>query len=202
MKVEPDMVELSLKTYTTRPAMKDAVAETQTIVKDILAVCGQYIRDSQDIKVSTVATNKAYEFNGRTEVFKGYSALQVLSVTLNDIRQLEPFMEKLLATKISSIENIRYNHSKADSIQRVVNLMALSDAKATAEKMCDKMQVKLGKIRYLSNYQQNDQGGRVHNDNNYELNMYNKGFGGRAFMLTTEILEFYNVAFAAFEIEM
>lgn len=84
MKVVPDMVELSLNTTTVRPAMKDAVMETQSVIRDILAVCRQFIPDPQDIKVSSVATNKNYEYNGRAEVFRGFSALQVLEVTLRE----------------------------------------------------------------------------------------------------------------------
>ena len=36
--------------------------------------------------------------------------------------------------------------------------------------------------------------------NDYQLNLYSKSFGGRGFKMTTEILEFNNVAFAAFVI--
>lgn len=110
-------------------------------------------------------------------------------------------MEKLLATKISSIGNVRYGHSRADSIQRVVNLMALSDARVTADKMCNNMGVKLGKVIYLSNYGQSDMDNSMQSRPNYELNVYSKSFGGRGFMTTAEILEFTNAAFAAYMIE-
>jgi hypothetical protein len=36
MKVVPDMVELSLKSFNVRPAMKDAVIETQAAINQIL----------------------------------------------------------------------------------------------------------------------------------------------------------------------
>ena len=145
-------MELSLRASSVRPAMKDAVAETQAAIDQILVVCHKYIPQDADIKVSNVATNKDYGYEGNRQVFKGYSAQQVLEVSLRDIRRIDHFTEELLATRISAIENIRYNHSKADSIQRVVNLIALTDAKKTAEKMCDQMSVRLGKIVYLSNY--------------------------------------------------
>jgi hypothetical protein len=72
-------------------------------------------------------------------VFNGFSAEQVVEVRLKDIRKMQPFAEELLATKITNIQNVRCNHTKADSIQRVVNLLALTDAKKTAEKMCEQM---------------------------------------------------------------
>jgi uncharacterized protein len=202
LKVVPDMVELSLKAYNLRPAMKDAVAETQIAINQILAVCRKYIHLEEDIKVSNVATNKDYEYERNRQVFKGYSAQQVLEVRLKDITQIEKFTEDLLATKISAIEDIRYNHSKADSIQRVVNLLALTDAKKTAEKMCEQMNVHIGKTIFLSNY---PPGGELpnttrSNQGEYEINLYSKCIVGRGFKMTSEILEFQDVAFAGFEI--
>jgi uncharacterized protein len=96
---------------------------------------------------------------------------------------------------------VRYNHSQADSIQRSLNLAALSDAKATADKMCGTMDVKRGRTIFLSNYQGATPGDQmISRGGNYELNVFNKGFGGSGFMITTEILQFQSVAFAAFEI--
>jgi uncharacterized protein YggE len=202
MKVVPDIVELTLKVYNVRPAMKNAVAETQAAIDQILLVCHKYIHDNEDIKVSNVATNKDYDYTRNKEIFNGYSAQQVLEVRLKDIRQIEKFTEDLLATKITSIECVRYDHSRADSIQRVVNLLALTDARKTAENMCEKMHVTLGKTIYLSNYPPGGtpMGGMHTSGNEYELNLYSKSFGGRGFKMTAEILEFQDVAFAGFEI--
>ncbi len=90
----------------------------------------------------------------------------------------------------------------ADCIQRVVNLMALADAKKTAEKMCEQMNVGLGKTIYLSNYPPggSQMGSRQPSENDYDLNLYSKGFGGRGFKMTSDILELRDVAFAGFEI--
>ncbi len=55
MKIVPDMVELTLRASNVRPAMKNAVAETQLAVARILAVCHKYISDSSDIKVSNIS---------------------------------------------------------------------------------------------------------------------------------------------------
>lgn len=60
------MVELSLTAYTEKPAMKDVVAATQGAVREMIAVCGKYVVDPADVKVSSISTNKAYEYrNGK-----------------------------------------------------------------------------------------------------------------------------------------
>src|SRR3954466_1622074 len=85
IKVVPDMVEVSLRAYNVKPAMKDAVASTQQAVNEILQVCRKYVKDPNDIKVSNISTNKAYEYQGNRQVFLGYDALQVLDISLKDI---------------------------------------------------------------------------------------------------------------------
>lgn len=201
MKVVPDMVELSLRAYSVKPAMKAAVTETQAAVNEIIAVCRKYVVDPADIKVSSISTNKAYEYRGGNDQFVGYDALQVLDVTLKDITKIEQFTEELLATKISKIDNIRYNHTKADSIMREVNLIALEDARKTAEKMCGKMKASLGSIVYLSNLSNRTNRGMHNNGADYQMNLYNKSFGGRGFKMTAEILEFEDAAYASFELK-
>ncbi|WP_164974070.1 SIMPL domain-containing protein [Filimonas effusa] len=202
MKVVPDMVEFSLSAANVKPAMKDAVAETQAAVNEILAVCKKYVQSESDIKVSAISTNKSYDYRGGRDLFNGYEASQVLDVTLKDITRMERFTEELLATKISRINNIRYNHTKSDSIMREVNLLALEDARKTAGKMCDKMDVSVGKVLYLSNYNRSNafDRGVSYAGSDYNLQLYNKGFGGAGFKMTAEILEFRGSAYASFAI--
>ena len=203
IKVVPDMVELSLRAYSVKPAMKDAVSETQAAVNEIIAVCRKYIVHPADLKVSSISTNKAYEYRSGKEQFVGYEALQVLDVTLKDISKIERFTEELLATKISRIENVRYNHTKADSLLREVNLMALEDARRTAEKMCGKMNASLGNLLYLSNFENSPRSlnrGMRYSGSDYNMNLYNKSFGGSGFKMTAEILEFEDAAYARFEL--
>jgi uncharacterized protein len=203
LQVVPDMVELSLRADNTRPAMKDAVAQTQSDVNEIIAVCKKYVSDQADIKVSMVSTNKDYIYRNDKEIFNGYSASQVLSVKLKNISSIEKFTEELLATRISRIDNLRYNHTKADSIMREVSLLALEDARKTADKMCGKMNVRPGKLLYLSNFEpnNNDNRGMRYSGSDYNMNLYSKSLGGSSFKMTAEILEFVDVAYASFLIE-
>lgn len=202
MKVVPDMVEFSLSASNVKPAMKDAVAETQSAVNEILGVCKKYVQNESDIKVSAISTNKSYDYRSGRDVFNGFEAAQVLDVTLKDITGMERFTEELLATKISRINNIRYNHTKSDSIMREVNLLALEDARKTAGKMCSKMDVSVGKVLYLSNYNRSNSFDRNigYSGSDYNLQLYNKGFGGSGFKMTAEILEFRGSAYASFAI--
>jgi hypothetical protein len=60
--------------------------------------------------------------------------------------------------------------------------------------------VKLGKLAYLSNFEpsRNTKSGMRYSGNDYEMNLYNKSFGGRSFKMTAEILQFEDAAYASF----
>ena len=86
---------------------------------------------------------------------------------------------------------------------REVNLMALEDARKTAEKMCSKMNVQLGDIIYLSNFENlaSENTGIRYTGGGYNMELYSKSFAGRGFKMTAEILEFIDMAYARFKIK-
>ena len=85
---------------------------------------------------------------------------------------------------------------------REVNLIALEDARKTAEKMCGKMNATLGEIVYLSNFEnRSNRQGKQYGGTDYQMNLYNKSFGGEGFKMTAEILQFEDAAYASFELK-
>src|SRR5690606_33601287 len=137
----------------TKPKMKDAVSQTQYTVDSVVTILSKFGNPDLDIKTSSISANKEYSYNGRTQVFAGYQASQSIDFVLNDINQFTTLTEKLLATKISSISHILFGHSKADSLLREADLLADDDALKSANKLCVRANVKLGKVLFLSNTQ-------------------------------------------------
>jgi uncharacterized protein YggE len=202
-KVLPDQVEVTIKAEFTRPAMKLAVTETQATMDEVLKVAKKYVKESFDIKTSSISSNKDYEYSRDKRVFKGYQASQSVDITLKDISRFEKFTEEMLATRISQIENLTFSHSKKDSILREVDLLAIDDAHHSALKICERTQVKLGKILKISNYgPQVDDGDNIYSEAPSEgLNVYAKAMRVRGFQISPEILEFSKAAFITYEIE-
>jgi uncharacterized protein len=202
-KVLPDQVEVTIKAEFTRPAMKQAVTETQATMDEVLKVAQRYVKESFDIKTSSISSNKDYEYSQGKRSFKGYQASQAVDITLRDISRFEKFTEEMLATRISQIENLSFSHSKKDSILREVDLLAIDDAHHSALKICDRTQVKLGKILKISNYgPQAEDGDNFYSETpNEGLNVYAKAMRVSGFQISPEILEFSKSAFITYEIE-
>lgn len=149
----PDYAEISVEASFTKDRLKDAVAEVQTVVDQVLKLSATYTRSpKQDVRLSNVSANKEYDYVRTKQVFKGFNSAQSVTVKITDLSKLELYMEALLATRISRIKQINYGHTRADSLQREASVMALQDALRTADKLCAAMQAKRGPVLEATNY--------------------------------------------------
>jgi len=170
--------------------MVDAVRTTQETVDSVVNILTQFGSSENDVKTSSISANKDYTYNGKTNVFTGYQAEQSIEFVLNDIEKFTELTGKLLGTKISSISRIQFGHSKADSLFREADLLAYDDALKSANKLCNRAQVKLGEVIFMSNaggYNSSDDMGY---ENNQEIETFSKAYGGRGFKISPEVMEF------------
>ncbi|MGV3586393.1 MAG: SIMPL domain-containing protein [Adhaeribacter sp.] len=191
IRVKPDLVTLTVQVSFTEPRMASAVKTTQQTINSVLAILAPYSQSENDIKTSSISANKEYEYSSRKPIFVGYKAEQSLNFVLNDIGKFTELTGKLLGTKISSISRIQFGHSQADSLFREADLLAHDDALKSAQKLCKRANVGLGKLLFLTNVQD----GNLYNESAayevaQEVSTYAKGFGGSGFKISPEVLEF------------
>lgn len=188
--VYPDYAELTVDANFTRPRLRDAVTEVQRVVDQVLAVSKTYAPGPTDVRVSSTSSNKEFTYVRNKEVFAGFSATQSVTVRLNDLHRLSPYLEQLLATPISRIKNLSYGHSRADSLRREADVLALADAIKTADKMCEALHLTRGEVLDVSD----NSSPTSSNTNGYQpsadIELYSKSFGGRGFKVSPELLRF------------
>lgn len=199
VRVMPDLVILTLDVSFIQPRMVDAVRNTQETVDSVLFILGKFGRKDFDIKTSSISANKSYQYIGNTEKFVGYQALQTIDFVLNDISKFTELTSKLLETKINSISQIQFNHSKADSLLREADLLAYDDALKSANKLTTRASVKLGKLLFISNDNSNSDNIEGYSTGN-RINTYSKSYGGRGFKISPEVIEFKRNITTEFEI--
>ena len=95
-------------------------------------------------------TGREYEWNGNNRVFKGFRSEQSTKIKLKDISKLEEFTGKIFELQVYSIGSFKYSHSKQNEFDAEANLLALDDAKISAEKMAERMGVKICEVLYIS----------------------------------------------------
>jgi uncharacterized protein YggE len=188
--VYPDYAELTVDAAFTRPRLKDAVGEVQRVVDQVLTLSKRYAPGRDDVRVSSTSSNKEFGYVKGKEVFTGFNSTQSVTVRINDLRRLSPYLEELLATPISRIKDLSYGHSQADSLRREADVLALADAVKTADKMCAALHVKRGQVLEVSDNSSPESS----NTNGYrpaaDMELYSKSFGGRGFKMSPELLRF------------
>jgi uncharacterized protein len=188
IRVMPNLVILTINVAFTKPRMVDAVGQTQETVDSVLYILEKFGRKDFDIKTSSISANKDYEYVGNINKFVGYKAEQTIDFVLNDISKFTELTGKLLETKINSIAQIQFNHSKADSLFREADLLAYDDALKSANKLTARANIKLGKLLFISNDLNNTENEGY--STGERINTYNKGYGGRGFKISPEVIEF------------
>lgn len=189
IRVKPDLVILTLNVSFTQPRMVDAVRLTQGTVDTVVGILQHYGSLENEIKTSSISANKEYNYDGRRNVFTGYQASQSIDFVLNNIEQFTELTGRLLVTKISSIANIQFGHSRADSLFREADLLAYDDALKSAKKLCTRANVQLGKLVHLSNIEEAGETNERYFSGE-QINTYSKAYGGRGFRISPEVLEF------------
>lgn len=187
--VYPDYAELTVDAAFTRPKLKDAVAEVQKVVDQVLVLSKRYAKGATDVRVSSTSSNKEFNYVRGKEVFMGFNSTQSVTVRITDLKQLTPYLEELLATRISRIKNLNYGHTRADSLRREADVLALGDAVKTADKMCAALNVKRGEVLEASDSSSPESSSGGYGQS-ADIELYGKGFGGQGFKTTPELLRF------------
>ncbi len=188
--VYPDYAELTVDAAFTRPRLKDAVAEVQRVVDQVLTLSKRYAQGRDDVRVSSTSSNKEFDYVKGKEVFTGFNSTQSVTVRINDLRRLSPYLEELLATPISRIKDLSYGHSQADSLRREADVLALADAVKTADKMCAALHLTRGEVMDVSGNSSPTSSNTNGDQPSADIELYSKSFGGRGFKVSPELLRF------------
>ncbi|MCB2380093.1 SIMPL domain-containing protein [Hymenobacter sp. BT635] len=198
--VYPDYAELTVDAAFTRPRLKDAVAEVQGVVDQVLTLSKRFAPGPNDVRVSSTSSNKEFTYVRGKEVFAGFNSTQSVTVRITDLKRLTPYLEELLATRISRIKDLSYGHTRADSLRREADVLALLDAAKTADKMCAALQVKRGAVLEASDSSSPESSSGGYGQS-ADIELYGKGFGGRGFKTTPELLHFNSICTLASALE-
>jgi uncharacterized protein YggE len=198
IRVMPDLVILTINVSFVQPRMADAVKLSQQTVDSVVEILSKFGNKQSDIKTSSISANKEYNYDRGRNVFVGYKAEQSIDFQLNDITKFTDLTAKLLSTKINSISQVQFGHSKSDSLLREADLLAYDDALKSAHKLCERANVNLGKLLYLTNTE-TDIDPAIYS-NMGSINTFNKSYGGEGFKVSPEVLVFRRKVISEYEI--
>lgn len=187
----PNAAHITIAVRFVKPALRDAMNETQKTSKDVLTIIKKYVSDTTDIKVSLIYTDKEFKYDNaqKKEVFVGFESNQKIIFTLKDIKRMQDFTEEILKTKIYEIEKVGCFHTEAATFMKQAQELAVADAIETTERLARAAKLKVGKITYLksTNSPVNAINMSVNSGN---LQTYNKSMGGEGVSASGQLLNY------------
>jgi hypothetical protein len=198
IRIKPDLINLTINIDFVQPRMADAVRLSQETADSVVTIL-EHFAQQNDIKTSNISANKEYNYINNRNVFVGYKAEQSIDLVLRDLSRFTDLTAKLLATKINGISQVEFGHSKADSLLREADLLAYDDAQKSAFKLCERANVRLGSLVYLTNTGEAETGEPVYS-NMGNINTFNKSYGGAGFKISPEVLVFSRKVISEYKI--
>jgi uncharacterized protein YggE len=115
----------------------DAAMDTRRDMATILNAARRLVRNPADLKTTRLAVNPDYEWVEGKRKFRGYNATQSLEITLRDVSKVDSLLGDLLKSRISTLGNLEFFHSKADTLRREALLYATRNARDNATRICE-----------------------------------------------------------------
>lgn len=187
----PNAANISIAVRFVKPALRDAMNETQKTTKDVLTIVKKYVSDSSDIKVSMIYTDKEFKYDNaqKKEIFIGFESNQKILFVLKDIKKMQDFTEEILKTKIYEIEKVAYFHTDAANFMKQAQELAVTDALETTERLAKIAKIKLGKVIFLKST--NSPASAINNTvSSGNLQTYNKSMGGEGVSSSGQLLNY------------
>lgn len=187
----PNAAQITLALRFVKPTLREAVTENQKTAKEVLTVVKKFAKDTTEIKVSLIATDKKMQWSNtaKKEIFVGFESSQRIMFTLNDLSAMQDFTENILKTKIYEIETVSYFHTEGAEFIKKAQELAVKDAQETTQRLARVSNLNLSKITYLQTNSSpvNGANNKIHSES---FQAYGKGMGGEGVSSSGQLLNY------------
>lgn len=148
----PDVMNIRIDIKNTDEDLIHAGNKTKSTLADFMNICNSYSIIGEDIRTGNMKTGKEFKYDSETRanIFVGYYSSVTILISVRDFSNFEEFSGLLLQFNDLSIGNFEFTHSKIKEYESDADLLALDDAKSSAEKITEHMSLKLDKIMDIS----------------------------------------------------
>lgn len=168
IKAKPDTAVIYLEVESLKTKSIDAKKDVDNRVNNFLEGLVKFNIDEKNVSASSISTEPIYSYsNNDKKELEGYNANRKIKVTLNNINNLNDFMNFALSVKIDEIRNVELKSSKASLLKAEVNALAVKNAKEKANSLANAFGAKLGEI-YSINSTSNNSRYRYGSNSNIE----------------------------------
>lgn len=145
VKAKPDIARLTAGVMTQAKDQAQATQDNARKMTALLAAIKSLKIADRDIQTQGYSVNPQYDYgNGHAPILTGYQVTNSVQVTLRDLSQAGPLIDKATQAGANQVNGISYELSNQDAVQDQALGKAVADARRRAQTMADALGVGLG----------------------------------------------------------
>ena len=144
--VSANMAELSLQLQAVNRNGAVAKEDVDSRVNDFIRALKRIGIDKADVIAPTLRLSPKYEYINQKQRFTGFRAVRSVTVTLNNLEQLNELMDTALDSGIDQIGQLQLKVRDEQQYQQQAREQAIEDSKQKAQTLAEAYGAKLGPI--------------------------------------------------------
>ena len=144
--VSANMAELSLQLQAVNRNGAVAKEDVDSRVNDFIRALKRIGIDKADVIAPTLRLSPGYEYINQKQRFTGFRAVRSVTVTLNNLEQLNELMDTALDSGIDQIGQLQLKVRDEQQYQQQAREQAIEDSKQKAQTLAEAYGAKLGPI--------------------------------------------------------
>ena len=146
----PDRVQIDIGVSTRAAQSQEAAAQNARQVDAMLAAVRKATGPAADLKTISYSLNPTYQYhpNGEEPTITGYSALNVVQVTLDDLTKIGTVIDSATQAGANHVQGIQFTLRDQDAVRTAALRQAATRARAEADVLAAALGLKV--VRVLS----------------------------------------------------
>jgi uncharacterized protein YggE len=147
---KPDRVQIDIGVTTRAAQSQDAASQNARQVDAVLAAVRKATGPAAVLKTISYSLNPTYQYhpNGEEPTITGYSAVNVLQVTLDDLAKIGTVIDSATLAGANHVQGIQFTLRDQDAVRAEALRQAATRARAQAEVLAAALALKV--VRVLS----------------------------------------------------
>jgi uncharacterized protein YggE len=149
---QPDMARVTLGVESRKPTMAAARSDVAATVERVLTLTRNLKIDPKLVDSTRLQVSPDYVWNekDRKQVLQGYVVSRQIEVTVKDLDQLGPLLEKAVDAGVNQVGDPQLDSSRRKELEREAMAKAVQDAKLNADTLATAAGARLGPVRSLN----------------------------------------------------
>lgn len=133
----PDQVTVSFAAVSKDAVISTAKSKNDALMKNVTRLFGTYGIEQKDITAGNLRIEPQYSYRYNSPEFLHYEVTRRYSISINDLKNYEPFLTELLNSGIDKIDGVRFSVSNIQKYRNEARAGAVRAAEEKAALLCD-----------------------------------------------------------------